>query len=141
MQRSLATLFALLGLAVLAPAPLQASNDTAATPSPEAIVQAQLDAYNRHDLEAFLSFYADDAILARHPDVVTQTGKVEMRARYEKRFKTPNLHAEVLRRTVFGRFVIDHERVSAPPAQGATEAVAIYEVKDGKIVRVTFLDP
>ena len=35
--------------------------------SPEAIVDAQLAAYNRRDLEGFLSFYAEDAVLANHP--------------------------------------------------------------------------
>ena len=108
--------------------------------SPEAIVDAQLAAYNRRDLEGFLSFYAEDAVLANHPDQVTQTGKVEMRARYQLRFSNPNVHAEIIKRVTFGRFVIDHERVvAAPPAEGTLEAVAVYEIKDGKIGRVTFL--
>lgn len=108
--------------------------------SPEAIVDAQLAAYNRRDLEGFLSFYAEDAVLAIHPDQVTQTGKAEMRARYQLRFSNPDVHAEIIKRVTFGRFVIDHERVvAAPPAEGTLEAVAIYEIEDGKIVRVTFL--
>ena len=109
-------------------------------PSPEAVVDAQLAAYNKRDLEAFLSFYADDAVLAKHPDQVTQTGKAEMRTRYERGFSNKNVRAEIVKRITFGRFVIDHERVTAPPAKGELEAVAVYEVKDGKIVRVTFLE-
>ena len=124
-------------------APAIAGDATAAigpNASPEAIVDAQLAAYNRRDLEGFLSFYAVDAILANHPDQVTQTGKAEMRTRYQQRFSNPNLHAEIIKRITFGRFVIDHERVvAAPPAEGTLEAVAVYEIKDGKIVRVTFL--
>lgn len=108
--------------------------------SPEAIVDAQLAAYNRRDLESFLSFYAEDAILAKHPDQVTQTGKAEMRTRYQRNFSNPNIRAEIIKRVAFGRFVIDHERVVAPPAKGEIEAVAVYEIKDGKIVRVTFLE-
>ncbi len=107
--------------------------------SPEAIVDAQLAAYNRGDLEAFLGFYADDAVLAKHPDQVTETGKAQMRARYQRRFSDPNVRAEILKRIVFGRFVIDHERITAPPSKLESEAVAVYEIKDGKIVRVTFL--
>ena len=42
-------------------------------------------------------------------------------------------------RIVFGRFVIDHERIVAPPSTEVIEAVATYEVEGGKIVRVTFL--
>ena len=131
-----------LAAAVFAPAAgaLQAESDTTTPlPSPEAIVQAQLDAYNRHDLEGFLSYYADDAVLLNYPDQVTQTGKAEMRPRYEKRFSTPNLRAEIIARITFGRFVIDHERIVAPPSTEVIEAVATYEVEDGKIVRVTFL--
>ena len=110
------------------------------TASPEAIVDAQLAAYNRRDLEGFLSFYSEDAVLADHPNQVTQTGKAEMRTRYQLRFSNPNLHAEIIKRVTFGRFVIDHERVvAATPTGGTREAVAIYEIKDGKIVRVTFL--
>lgn len=108
--------------------------------SPEAVVDAQLAAYNRRDLEGFLSFYAEDAVLAKHPDQITQTGKVEMRTRYQRNFSNPNVRAEIIKRVTFGRFVIDHERVVAPPAKGELEAVAVYEIKDGKIVRVTFLE-
>lgn len=107
--------------------------------SPEAIVQAQLDAYNRHDLEGFLFFYADDAVLVNYPDQITQTGKSQMRSRYEKRFAQPNVRAEILKRIVFSNFVVDHERIIAPPSTAVIEAVATYEVRDGKIVRVTFL--
>jgi hypothetical protein len=113
---------------------------SASTDSPEAIVDAQLAAYNKRDLEGFLSFYADDAVLAKYPDQVTQTGKGEMRLRYQRNFSNPNVRAEIIKRVVFGRFVIDHERVVAPPAKGELEAVAVYEVKDGKIARVTFLE-
>ena len=125
-----------------APAPPPAIAASAApAPTPEAIVDAQLEAYNRRDVEAFLAFYSDDAVLLRHPDKVTQTGKAEMRARYQRSFANKNARAEIVKRIVFGRFVIDHERITAPPAKGEIVAVAIYEIRDGKIVRVTFLDP
>ena len=114
--------------------------DTTATATPEAVVDAQLAAYNQRDLEAFLGFYADDAVLAKHPDQVTQTGKAQMRARYQRNFSNPNVRAEIIKRVTFDRFVIDHERVTAPPAKGELEAVAVYEVEGGKIVRVTFLE-
>jgi hypothetical protein len=34
---------------------------------PEAVVQAQLDAYNARDLEALLAIYAHDAEVYEHP--------------------------------------------------------------------------
>lgn len=128
-------------LSVLLSLPIAASTAADAPPAtPDAVVDAQLEAYNRRDLEGFLAFYADDAVLLKHPGEVTEAGKAQMRTRYERRFATPNLHAEIVKRIVFGHFVIDHERITAPPAPGEREAVAIYEVKDGKIVRVTFLN-
>lgn len=135
----------LLSISCLTMEPAFAGNTNTATEpapnaSPEAIVDAQLAAYNRRDLEGFLDFYAEHAILANHPDQVTQTGKAEIRARYRQRFSHPDVHAEIIERVTFGRFVIDHERVvAAPPAKGTLEAVAVYEVSAGKIVRVTFL--
>jgi uncharacterized protein (TIGR02246 family) len=122
-----------------AAAAMEAKIDAKPAPSPEEIVQAQLDAYNRHDLEGFLAFYADDAVLVNYPDQITQTGKAEMRARYQKRFAQPNVRAEILERIVFSNFVIDHERITSPPTTDVIEAVATYEVENGKIVRVTFL--
>lgn len=123
-----------------APAAPPAAPAAASTPTPEAIVDAQLEAYRRRDLEAFLAFYSDDAVLAKHPDQVTQVGKAQMRARYARGFRNPNVRVEILKRITYGRFVIDHERVTAPPAKGELVAVVVYEIRDGKIVRATFLD-
>lgn len=126
--------------AVLAMTPGPALSAADAPATPEAIVDAQLEAYNRRDVEAFLAFYSDDAVLLRHPDKVTQTGKAEMRARYQRSFANKEARAQILERITFGRFVIDHERIVAPGKDDIV-AVAIYEIRDGKIVRVTFLDP
>jgi hypothetical protein len=127
--------------AAVAPSAGPAPSPLPADATPEQIVDAQMEAYNRRDVEAFLAFYSDDAVLLRHPDVVTQTGKAEMRARYQRSFANKDARAAILKRITFGRFVIDHERITAPPAKGEKVAVAIYEIRDGKIVRVTFLDP
>ena len=48
--------------------------------------------------------------------------------------------AAIAKRIVFGNFVVDHEQLTRAPAPGMIEAIAIYEIRDGKIVRVTFLD-
>jgi len=110
-----------------------------AVPAPNEIVQAQLDAYNRHDLETFLSLYADDAQIFDYPDQPLMAGKDAMRERYRKLFdSSPQLHAAVLHRIVFYRFVVDQETVTGRQ-DGQIEAVAVYEIKDGRIVRVTFL--
>ncbi len=110
-------------------------------PNPADVVQRQLDAYNARDLEAFLSFYAEDAVLAGHPggDVLAD-GVEEMRPIYAGLFEqSPELHCHLLGRTVSGSMVIDHEFVTGIRGGEPVRAVATYEVADGLIQRVWFL--
>jgi uncharacterized protein (TIGR02246 family) len=124
-----------LTLSVLAAAP------TPELPTPEAIVQTQLDAYNARDMEAFLATYADDAELYTFPGTLQTKGKAEMRKRYATRFSDGLLHAVITQHLAMGSTVIDHERiqVTLPEGPGVIEAIAIYEVRDGKIAKVTFI--
>ncbi len=103
----------------------------------EAVVQAQLEAYNAHDIAAFLATYADDAQIFEHPAKLLASGQAEMRERYTARFKEPNLNAVVVKRIVMGNTVIDHERVTRTfsEGQGTQDAVLIYEIQGGKIAR------
>jgi hypothetical protein len=109
--------------------------------APEAIVAAQLEAYNARDLDAFLATYAEDAELFEHPSKLLASGMAQLRERYATRFADPTLHAVVLKRIVVGNFVIDHERVSRmfPEGPGTMDAVATYEVQGERIVRVWFI--
>jgi hypothetical protein len=101
----------------------------------EAVVQAQVDAYNARDINAFIATYRDDAQLFEFPDKLLARGSVELRKRYEERFKEAGLHADILKRIVVGNIVVDHERVRRLFAEGpgTLEAIAIYQVEDGKI--------
>jgi hypothetical protein len=109
-----------------------------AATDPEAIVQAQLEAYNAHDIDAFVATYADDAQIFEHPAKLLAAGPAQLRERYTARFKEPNLRAVVAKRIVMGNMVIDHERVTRtfPEVPGMLEGVAIYEVQSGKIAKV-----
>lgn len=106
----------------------------------ESIVDAQLAAYNRRDVEGFLSYYSDDAKIFAYPNQLTESGKDQLRIRYGQSFGNQNIRALILKRIVFDRFVIDHERITGRP-DGAVEAIAVYEIKDGKIIVVTFYKP
>lgn len=110
-------------------------------PSAEAVVQAQVEAYNARDIDAFLATYTDDAELFDFGGAARCRGKEEMRVRYTQRFSDPILHARIAQRIVMGHTVIDHERVynTFPEGPGVLDAVAIYEVREGKIARVTFI--
>ncbi len=102
------------------------------------IVQNQLDAYNARDIDAFLHTYSDDVQVFNFPNELNYTGKEKMRENYANFFNsTPDLKCEIKNRIVIGNKVIDKEKVTA---NGATfSAVAIYEVKNGKIAKVTFI--
>jgi hypothetical protein len=112
-----------------------------ATTGPEAIVQAQLEAYNARDLDAFLATYAEDAELFEHPSKLLASGVAQLRERYAARFAEPNLHALVVKRIVMNNFVIDHEKVTRmfPEGPGTLDAVAMYEVQGQRIARVWFI--
>ena len=106
-------------------------------PSPLAVVQRQLDAYNARDVDALVAIYADDARLYEHPDKLVAQGAAALRARFSQRFTEPNLHAALLNRIVSGNRVIDHECVTRtfPEGPGEIELVMIYEVADGRIAQ------
>ena len=104
----------------------------------ERVVQQQLDAYNARDIDAFMDTYSDEIALYNFPDQLMGQGKGPMRTQYAGFFESaPDLHCEIQDRIVIGNRVIDHELVTANGQQFT--AVAIYEVENGKIAKVTFL--
>jgi imidazolonepropionase-like amidohydrolase len=110
-------------------------------PSPETVVQRQVEAYNALDVEAFLSFYADDVVVRRLPGgEIAWDGKEAMRPRYAKRFdENPELHCTITQRIVHGEWVVDHELVTGVKGRPRVRAVATYQVRDGLIRNVCFL--
>jgi GNAT superfamily N-acetyltransferase len=104
-------------------------------PDPEAVVQRQLEAYNAHDVEAFVATYAEDAELHTHFSELVTKGSAEIRARYEARFRDNRPHAVIVNRIILGNTVIDHEEVTATfgTTVSTSRAVVIYEVKGAAI--------
>lgn len=111
--------------------------DSVLMPSPEELADQQLLAYNAHNLEAFLAAYADDVQVY---DLVTNrlqmNGKEEMRKGYSFLNTAGKLHCNLLNRIVQGNTVIDHEEILTD--KGKFYGIAIYQIKDGKIVKVWF---
>lgn len=106
------------------------------------IVQAQVDAYNRHDLEDFVANYSDDITVYRLPSVSPSLkGKAQFADFYAtQRFNLPNLHAQIVDRIVLGNKVIDHERISGV-RDAPFEVVVAYEVNGTAIDRVWMFAP
>lgn len=106
----------------------------------EEIVQKQLDFYNAHDLEGFISTYSDDVKIYNLIDnTIIMEGKELLKENYKARFDVLKVHAELVNRIVIGDKVIDHEHVSGLTKNDIVKAVAIYEIEDCLIKRVWFV--
>jgi len=110
-------------------------------PSPETVVQRQVEAYNARDIEAFLSFYAEDVVIRTLPSgEVSWDGREAMRSRYAELFAdNPELECTIIKRIVHGNWVVDHEFVTGVSDRPRIRAVATYELRDGLIQNVWFL--
>lgn len=106
----------------------------------ETLVQRQVEAYNAHDLEAFVACY-DPAIEFRTLDggVGPDKGTAALRKAYSDLFKQhPALKVKILNRICQGAFIIDQEEAEGMGSAPLT-VTAIYQVVDGKILRVWFI--
>lgn len=112
--------------------------------TPEAIVQSQLDAYNRQDLEAFAGAFAKDIQIYYLPNTSNAevSGKNELREVYGRLFSLADeekIRCQVTNRVVEASFVIDQEICRG--LNGRTiraQATATYQIEDGKIRRIWF---
>jgi uncharacterized protein (TIGR02246 family) len=108
---------------------------------PARVVQAQVDAFNAHDIDAFAACYADDVTVTdlSGKDPVIK-GIPALKKTYAFLAKMPKqFHVEIVQRAVTGPIVVDRERaIGLPAGRGQPEAMAIYEVRHGKIQNVWF---
>jgi len=112
-------------------------------------VQAQLDAYNAHDVDAFVACYATTVKMFDAAGHLVVDGRDAARARYAALFAgSPALCAEVTQRTRIGGadgwYVVDTERVSGrnePGSPHAFEVLVLYAGRGALIHEVRFLTP
>ena len=108
--------------------------------SSEEVVQAQLDAYNLRDLDAWLNTYSENAEqFLLHAGELAK-GREAIRRRMEGRFQDTKLQAQLIHRIVMENIVVDHELITRtfPDGPGTVEMICIYEVNAGKITKATF---
>lgn len=108
--------------------------------SADQVVQSNLDAYNNRDLEKFMFWFSEDVELYSFSEMkLIASGKPAIEKLYKELFvASPNLHSTILKRIVFDNKVIDHESiVGRKGSSEILEIVMIYEVKDGKIFKMT----
>jgi hypothetical protein len=108
--------------------------------SVEQVVQSNLEAYNTRDLEQFMSWFSEDVELYSFSEMkLVASGKPAIEKFYKELFEaSPELHSTILKRIVFDNKVIDHESIiGRKGSKDILEIVMIYEVKDGKIFKMT----
>ena len=109
--------------------------------NPQTIVEQQLDAYNAHDIEAFMVLWSKDAKYFEHPSTLLADGAAQIRERHVNGFRDAKPIGELISRAVLGNRVVDHEIVTRtfPEGRGRLEVIAIYEVGATSIDNAWFL--
>jgi len=123
------------GIAVIA------QNASAAELSPEAVVRAYTDAANRHDLEGFLALYATDIRKFRFPGEMASQGIEHNREVYTKSFAmASDLKIEIVEMIALADKVMVHDRVTGRPDGKIADELTIYQVQQGKIMNIVYVD-
>ena len=109
-------------------------------PTPAVLAQEQLNGYNARNIEAFLAPYSDSIVIYDQASgKLLMQGKEQMRQRYAGIFeKATELHCQLVNRIVMGNTVIDHEKITGM-GEKPFEAVAVYTIANGKIIKVSFI--
>ncbi len=104
------------------------------------VIDDLVDAYNRRDVESFANLFTKDAVHGVLHSEVQQRSRQEIFDRYTEVFGMyPENRTEVIHRIAFGRFVIDHEKVSRSSTSEPFDVVAIYTLEAGLISRLEFV--
>ena len=107
----------------------------------EKVVQRQLDGYNNRDMALYLSAFSPTIkIFNFQESTPVMSGLKDLEAIYKDIFdNSPNLNATIVNRMIFDNKVIDHEHVSGRKGIPFTEIIAIYEIENELIEKVTFI--
>jgi hypothetical protein len=107
------------------------------------VIDGQLAAYRRRDLDGFLSFYRPEILIRDFAGDVRMRGLEEMRAMYGTLFSdSPNLAVEIANRIDIGTYVIDEEHISGFMLAGFPAefvAAVAYRIEGDAIMGVALL--
>jgi ketosteroid isomerase-like protein len=109
----------------------------------QATLKSLLDAFNRHDLDAIMEYFADECVLylprGASPRGATFEGKAEVRRGLATRFEgLPDVHYGDDRHWVCGDFGVSEWTITGTPASGKrveARGVDLLEFRQGKIIR------
>ncbi len=106
-------------------------------------LEAFLDAFNRHDLDAIMDYFAEECVFymprGSTPRGDTYRGKVQVRAGLAKRFEgLPDVHYGEDKHWVCGEFGVSEWILTGTTVKGKkirVRGVDLLEFKNGKITR------
>lgn len=109
----------------------------------EDLMKGFLDAFNRHDLDSIMEYFADDCVFymprGSRPRGDRYFGKKEVRAGLAKRFEgIPNVHYGDDRHRACGDFGVSEWTLTGTSVSGTdleVRGVDLLEFADGKITR------
>lgn len=108
------------------------------SPDPLAVVNARMNAYNNHDISAFLENYSDDIQVFTYPNIALGSkGKKHLKNIFYPMFKEGKVSVDIHQQITQGNYVINHETVTYNGNN--KKYVSIYEVKNGLIQSVQFV--
>ncbi|EKJ88225.1 hypothetical protein CLV96_2205 [Leptospira meyeri] len=105
------------------------------------IIDKQLKAYNNKKIDLFLECWDKDARIYLHPNTLLAEGIEQIKERHLIRFQEPDLFAKLISRNYFSDKIVDQELVTRnfPEGKGSIDVLAIYEIKNEKILNAWFL--
>ena len=106
-----------------------------------ALVDKQIEAYNKHDAVAFAATYSDTTELYSFPATLRKRfeGIDELKAFYSNAFAdNPKLHCEVVAKLALGSTAVYQELVTGWADGRTVKSIATYKIKNGKINKVYF---
>lgn len=109
--------------------------------SAESVVEAHIDAMNRHDLDAYMATYAPDAKIysyAQHGPPL-YSGREEIRRRFAEVMKIKGQSHVVSRSVMDNKYVVDREITYHVGAARFFDGICIYTIADGLIEREEFV--
>lgn len=102
------------------------------------VVDVQVDAYNRHDLEAVLACYSSKVNVQNASGQILMSGIDALRKQYGEWFaQYPDLHVDVRGRVASATWVVDAEHVTM--SGNVIDGLVGYHVADGRIDAVVML--
>jgi hypothetical protein len=114
--------------------PASVSSDAGRESDAPRAVDARIDAFNRHDLDALVASYAHDARIYDPPDRVRDAGLDGIRSALARELGASAAGPISVRdRLVQGAFVVERE------SRGDWTALVAYEIRDGRIANVWIL--